>query len=524
MENNWRLVYELVAYLVHDTREVYFAAPEKKSYQSAVIKLIPSGISYEELYLSQNSFNLKLEHDKTYEDKIHLYVKSELFPIDEWFKVANFEDYGEVELGKLLMQSTCKSGVFDETFEVVFCEETPKISFIHSGMLEYSDYEMELSRRLNCELHKKTTKWNPGHRYDTLKESFYFLCTVQSRKDNRNNSYFIKEESRMPIKYLYVNNIKPEDKTISDIFNNRSFGDGPYDIKVADNKVSGVDCGEVLKNDFTANIQDYWDTMFNNSLKDKKVVTETGFEIYKNLFGIFEIFAYQSPLYTKINISEGIKQDLEVIIKSLVYKTILDNWDYSIDNKKSDADNLKELNRLFFYSINDPNFLRSSYYPHLFNELGLKLNDLIAEVYNNWSESSLYTNFDTYYKHLFYQNSRFDYSKNTSTQRINSTNYKLELTTVHDLYSDGELTNVIIELYNDAKKSFGIGVSKFEVINIGTKKSPKEYIHCEITLVDIINYLNKKGDSEIPETLKNEILSHRFFKVIINSDKDGTIK
>jgi hypothetical protein len=522
MEYNWRLVYELVAYLIYETREVYFVAPEKKSYQSAVLKLMPSQVSYEEVYLTQNSFNLKLMYDNSIE-KIDLYVKSDLFSVDDWFRVANFES---LELGNILTQSTCKNGIFDEAFEAAFCEGTPKITFIHNGMLKYPEYEMELSRRLNCELHKKTTKWEPGHRYDTLKESFYFLCSVQSRKDNRNNSYFLTDESSMPVKYLYVNNIKPEDKTISDILNRRSFGVGPYDIKVLDSKTSSVDVGEVLKDDFTNNIQDYWDTIFNNSIQYTKVVSETGFETYKNLLSIFEIFTFQSPLHTEIKISESIKLELELIIKSLVHKIILDNWNNStgLTKDKSAEDNMKEINRLFYYCIDDPNFLRSSYYPHLFDKLGLKLPDLIAEVYNSWSENSLYINFDTYYKYLFYQALRFDPSKNVSTQRINSTNYKLEVTTIEDLYSDKELADIIKKVYNDARQSFGIGVSSFEVINIGTKKSPKEYIHCEITLVDIINYLTRKGESEVPETLKNEILSHKFYKVIINIDKDGVIK
>ena len=84
---------------------------------------------------------------------------------------------------------------------------------------------------------------------------------------------------------------------------------------------------------------------------------------------------------------------------------------------------------------------------------------------------------------------------------------------------DTELTQAILDLTNEAVLSFGAGVSGFKISNMGTKKSPNEYIYVLITLDDLIKAL-----PEMPQTLKDEIIANKFQRIEIEFDKDKVVK
>jgi hypothetical protein len=118
---------------------------------------------------------------------------------------------------------------------------------------------------------------------------------------------------------------------------------------------------------------------------------------------------------------------------------------------------------------------------------------------------------------------RKDTDKNISRQRVKSTKYKLDVITLKDLYGESsELKDTIIECVNEVRTNYGLGASNYELINVGTKKDPLEYIICELTLQDILKL--KKGVSGLSETLKNEIMKRHFVWVQVVFDKDGDIK
>ena len=111
----------------------------------------------------------------------------------------------------------------------------------------------------------------------------------------------------------------------------------------------------------------------------------------------------------------------------------------------------------------------------------------------NWDEQTeIFSNFDSYLKNLDYVKSHCNTAIKNSTQRVSSTNYRLDVIKVKDLYGeDTELTNIIKEIFKSAKNNYGIGVSSFEYFNIGTKKNQKLFIRTEISLKDIIKYCNR---------------------------------
>ena len=71
MNNNWRLVSELNAYVILGTTDIYLAASEKKSYSSAILNLF-MGDEYYEVHLYENNFKIKL-------DGLNVYINSPEF-------------------------------------------------------------------------------------------------------------------------------------------------------------------------------------------------------------------------------------------------------------------------------------------------------------------------------------------------------------------------------------------------------------------------------------------------------------
>jgi hypothetical protein len=224
--------------------------------------------------------------------------------------------------------------------------------------------------------------------------------------------------------------------------------------------------------------------------------------------------------------------EIEDLTLEEMNKVIINFWnsgntraDISIGDKNTEEENLERLKKLFLAEgIIDTNFLKTLYYPGLFNELGIDLNEVGSKALMHIREVRLnQDNFDLYLKYLDYWKNpvRIDKNRYMSKQRIKSTDYKLEVVTIKDLYGDTELTKTLIEMTNNIRNNFGLGATEYSLINIGTKKAPKEYVICKITLSDMIKF--KKGVINMSENLKDEILKNHFVWLQVVFDKDGTI-
>ena len=511
-KNSWRLSSDLIAFFSNDL--VYLCSPEKKSYRSAILKKIYGNTqSPKEVNIENNQFNLKINKD------FRVFIKCGEFPNpNHFYEVKNFSkvsDYSDIpDIGSIISQvNGIDHGVYPDNiiFEAAFSEEKPdEVMFINDSMPEYKEAFQEMKRRLNCSLYKKTKKWIPGHRYDSLSETYYYLGEFLSRRKEPYNSSFIKDPSDMQTVYLVTKDIDDSFGKISDIFKTKIFGNENDNILVLDKLPSCVDSGEVLENDVT-NIQDYWDNLVENSYNKYKNTNKFGLVTFDNQKYIFDIFCYQSVGKLDYNISELTKAKIEDVIK-----TEMTNIKVS---SKSDKSNL--LNE-YTTKIIDGNIDRVNYYTELFNVL--QIDKKIIENIDKLDVDSLLLNLNSYVKYgeihrYFKNNSKVLISK----QRINSTSYKLDVITIDELLSGfDDLKSVVIDIINNARNNYGIGVSQMSDINVGTKKCPKVYTTISMNILDIINYYN--GIDNIPEKVKFEILNKKFWGLELTIDKDRELK
>ena len=523
--DDWRLTPGFTAFVfaVGSERRVYLASRDKKTHKTPVIKLMGDNFAKcDELSIDLNELDLKFGriHREWISDVLGIYVRNpEVFPDDSWYRVMNFD---ESQLPNFFLDLDCNKGEFPgQTFEAVFSETNPEVvSFVCPAMPTYRKYLEEMKRRMNCEFNKKSKKWVPGHRYDTVKETYFYLGHVKSRKTDPNNSEF-KGDSDMVDAYLYVNVLRDSDKSISDILKTRTFGQELEDIKVLYSIPSSVESGEVLADDFGSDIEVYWETMINNTIESCKETLSKEYIGYKDTGKLFDILCYQSPDHLEYP-KEVVDRYRDILVKladdALVRCYNLQRSDKNINVLQGNKleDNVKALERNLYLLTKDGNMSRNAYYPQLFKKLKIDVSAIIRDEMEGWSETRLLVDFDTFKKYEFYFDTRSNDLNITSRQRIHTTTYSTDVTTVKDIFGTGELSEAIINLVDNAKDNFGIGISEYSVYNAGTKKKPNEYVSCVVTLQDIINY----AGPNLSDILKQEIMGKRFTRAIVNIDKD----
>lgn len=530
--SNWRLTSDVVAYIVSSGSgnrpdHIYLAAPEKKSYQTDVLKNIPSGVSYSDTRLDINEFNLKIDKN------LDIYIKSENLPNPEaWYVVKNYVN--RLEVGKYFTQLKSDLGDFgDVLFEASFNEdEHGKIDFVAPGMIEYKECFEELKRRTNCELFKKTKKWVPGHRYDSLKETRYYLGSVMSRfGTNMNKSEF----SDVPtLVHLYVNEYPGDLKSVSEVLKASKFGELPQDVKVMDNFPLMVDAGEVLVDDMGDDFSVYWNSMIQNSIDSTISVGWTGYKKYPRVKENLLPLAFQSSGnldYTR-SVTDEVKFKVKDIFKTSLLDIIVRHWnlskgreDMTIKSDKTLKTNIDNLKRLYFHLFIDGNIMKNIYYPNFYKAvIGEDFDVLVEDVIQGWDESIVTSSFESYLKYSDYVITHYtSQSKISSKQRIKSTNYKLEVVTIQDLLGNTVLGDSLKEIVTDIRDNFGLGAADYYISNVGNRREPKLYENIRITVKEIISWYAKKG-LEMPENLKREIVGNKFWELTVSIDKDGTLK
>lgn len=508
---NWRLVSDLFVYL-SAKKEVYFAPVDNKKVQAVIIKQVES--PYLELKIENEGLNIKLNKD------LSLCVKSDQLPEkEEYYKINNFN---KDSLGEIITQTKNDMGNFlDIEFEAVFSDDFPDVvSFVNNSMSQYKICFEEMKRRMNCELCKKTKKWIPGHRYDTLTNTIYYLGEVKSRKLTLTNSE-LQDGTSMPTAYLYVEEID-QCKKISEVFKTKCFG---KDIRVSFNQVSMVDCGKMLEDDL-GEFQDYWEDLIINTEKGESGLDNCGNPIYNDPKNIFSVISYQSGV-KDLTLSNEIKVIIEKVIKTMMKQTLRNYWNYNtssikLNNKQTIEENTNSLVTLTFTKIKDENILRYLYYKELFTKFNIPIENIAKEIMSNWNENDIFNDFNLYLKFLEYIMIHYSTS-HIIIQRKKTKTYNIkDFIKVSDLYGENELSESIIKLFEKAKSNYGIGISKFECYNIGTKKDPKIYISANIKLNDLVKYFD--GADNMSENLKNIIMKKKFIEVNINVDYDKVLE
>lgn len=536
---NWRLISNLVGFVIPSRRIVYLCDGDKKSNKSVVLSelfRIESNPSYKEINIVNNEFEVKIGIDTENSCSYKIFIKSQDFPEDEWYLLKNFyTNFKDTELSitSILIQVKNTNGLFNEKFEAVFSDSTFEVLFVNPTMKEYKSCFEEFKRRINCEIYKKTRKWIPGHRYDSLEETIYYLGEVKGRnKLDEEDFKFISDNTETPTYYLYTNVIYESDKNISDILSNRVFGTKPEDIKVSKSMKLMVDSGECLVDDFTTDknsedISKYWRGMLDKYISKKKI-DKFGYETYdiETIKDILDVFIYQSPNnqnYTS-QITSDIKLDIEKILEYTIFDVlVLQYWESDTLKylKSSDSDEFigDKGFKLLIDKFKSYNTFKYSFYEYLFNKvLGIDIKTLVVNTVRSWDDSKLKKDFDYYLKYgvnKYYATHYTDISTRKSMQRVDSLNYKSDKVTLKDIYGETEFKNALIEIGNSIISSLGLGCKSFNICNVGTKKSPKEYITFELNIDSILNYYKWS----IPENIKSELMINKFNKLFISVDK-----
>lgn len=529
--NSWRLSSDLVAYFPtgmngNSKKSVYLASPEKKLYKAAVQKNIESS-SFSEIMIDINEFKLKIG------ETLDIYVKHSCFPDPEqYYLVENFHKtvLGFPVIGNIITQVSNNKGDFGDTiFEAVFSESCMgDVYFLTPEMSEYKCAFEEMKRRMNCTLNKKVKKWIPGNRYDTLTTTYYFLGEFKSRKKDELNSDFLGDSEMVSV-YLYSTELDDSKTKISEVFKTGILGKDIY--LHYGNLPSAVDSGKVLENDVD-NIKIYQEDILKNTISEYTKISEYGYLGYSNLKNIFDIFSVQSD--SDLTYQESAIDLASDVIKNTLKETLLLSWDVNVNKTtglfigkdNSTVKNVENLIRKYYQDFKDSNGIRNLYYSKLFTKLGINIESIATEIISDINpEELIKQSLENYlsYGSIYFKSHYIDVSRRISKQRINSTNYKLEVVTMDDLFVGySTLCSDLKTIVENARNSFGIGVKTFVDTNIGTKKSPKIYTTIDVTILDLIKYYG--GIDKVPQTIKNEIIDSKFWELSVLIDKDGELK
>ncbi len=524
MEKKWRCSMGMIAFIpITSPDDLYLSATDTKAEKSTVIREISTS-SYFEVTLEEPVFNLRLVNRK---GTLDVDVKSDSLPDpNKWYTVKNIY---EPTLALLIENLEPKKGYFDDEFNGIFSSDhVGKVSFITPAMDGYIDCLREMERRLNCELKSKTKKIIPGHRYDAMDETYYIVAKVNSRRALPDESEF---NNTCPEVFIYVNYLKDSDKNCSDVLSGRVFGNGVDDLRVMYKAKSLVDCGEALKDD----IEDYniyIPKMIEVAIDQTKTTNTFGYVKYSNLLTVFEPFSYFNGDKDTVPDYSSVADKLKMVTEYSMYDCLLVSWDtkrfiisQSILATNTLEANIQALIKNFLGTgfDEDINIWKIRYFEELFRFIGISLIEIAKNLLYSWNVKDLYVDFDHYLKGFRYLTSHYpDEVLNLRNRSLGSDAPKSKETLEEHYKSSPELVKVIRQLYNKARYGYGMGVSSFKILNVGSKRSPIEYVRCTITLEDILKAIN--GESKAAETLKYELINNKFTQLTLLVDKGADLK
>lgn len=515
---NWRLVSEVIALLVFNGKQkfVYFSGVEKKEYLKSVKKQVDNDcgkgdrIAIKEVRLNPEGCDI------IFKDNVVM-ISSPQFPTGDYYVVNNF-DYSKESLMDFLMYSDITGGKLKKEAEIVLNSTSGLVRLVTPEMPSYVNYKEELIRRTNCEIFKKTSKWIPGHRYDSLDNSYFYLGPVKSHFDSAINSDF-KIKELMKTGHLVVTDCTLGDCTTFSELIKKATKCGK--IELLDKMKPLVDSGEVIT----------LDVDYNSTVKSLvQIIVDSSQELPNKIESIIRVLGYEC-IDSKLTLDEITKTLICNVFRDFIKILLPSYWErpqsdvYKISKTHSVEQNTESLFNLMIAKITSPNVKKFSYISELLKYYCLDIKEIIREELLTWVPEDILKDFDLY---VAYHDKMYEISNTTEVKLRTSASckYKIDRVTLGALITSvdesGILLDTIKTIANKARASFGYGISKYQIENIGTKSSPMVYEYLVITVEDIIEYYKECG-LEIPENLKNDIIFNRFCRVLIHVDKDGEI-
>lgn len=496
MKSDWRLISDVEAWINKEAGHVVFAPfGNKKEKVEYLKRLQDRGVSYAPIVLDSPEFSLKAINDP----KVGFKLSCEI--LGEWYSVENFDTD---TWGGIITQVDIVKGIIQGSYEIVVSDSVGLVSFVNQDMVQYDIFFDEMVRRMSCKVGKKTKKWIPGHRYDSEDGVLYYLGEFKSRKDDPFGTEFLKEGIKAYVAIEHGKKFKKVSEALISM----------PPLRILSKPVSMVDAGQALEADISG-FNDLWQVIIP--------------EFHK---GLPEIVNPSSllPLWTIMSLGESydnIPRDLveDMVKRAFLYTYInqfdIDSYSGNPLSGKTVKENVDPLIKAFIKLTGDFNVLAPLYYPEFFNALGIDLTKIAEETLDLPSPLNYVTrDFDTYinWGKVYFENHEVESKTRVCNLRVKTGSYgdKVSLST---LFGDGPLTRAIIETAQEGIESYGLKVSYYRVVNMGTAKSPKEYIKMRINLMDLV-----KTRPEMPENLKYDIVANRFQSVSIEFDKDGILE
>lgn len=520
---NWRLVSEVLAYIATDSfgyKYIAFSGLEKKEYSKLVLtkfkSVLGSEVTIIEKSISSENFEAIIDENS----RFPVMIKSSKLPGDDFYRLINF-DYSDKSLLSLLGGFNINCSKFVEPIELVISSELGLVRFVQKSMSVYKTYHNELVRRINCEIFKKTTKWIPGHRYDNLDETYYYLGLVSSHTIDSSCSEFTSGELMKDYHLVVTEDISRYsslEEIIKYSIKNKSY-------KLLDKTKLMVDSGDFEGFDKSIYYTDLIDGFINWAIDSGCSKPN-----YNDLSFIMNVLRLESPnkAYT---ITSETKLKLEKYLSDIFkYKIIPSNWErpqhslFRIYESNTLDQNTLSCFSILIRKIEDDNVKKQSYFEGLFKHFKIDIFDIIKTELQSWLPSDILNDFD---KFCEYSGEMYEISKpiDVVLRTSASCKYSLNKVTLSEKLVETTEKALFETIKNIVSKTrsniFGNNV-KYRQENVGTLKSPMIYECFTITLDNILDYYKEEG-LEIPENLKNEIILNKFCRVEISVDKDGEI-
>lgn len=452
-----------------------------------------------------------------------VYIKNN--QLGDWYELRNFYF---PHLSQLILENNIgennqlynDNGDFDVFYPIISSSSQYQevVSFASDNMSKFLDYNSESLRRLNVEIKKKTKKWIPGHRYDSVTETLFYLGKVNTIFDLKSKSTAFEND------YLYeaylvtdspkvakTGNIEDILKTYPLLDPTTTLGEG---IKLLPSIPSEyVDSGEVIKNNVD-NFNDLKPILFENT---KKYYLEHG-ELANQLCVLLQILQMSDEKIQTDDLSKY--QESVISILATAFCSILyESWDIKsnisglssrlIGSFKSTSENISAMIKELLYLIRDGNTQRGTYYPDLFEKgLGIDIKQIAEEVLNLWAPTELTNTVEGILKHKEYLRKRSigTATLTLSTVKLTSNESTQQVRSIKEVYGNDELYQELIDLIRNTinGESTPCNIEDYKLTN---NKLYKVYV----TIDDIINYEN----NELSQALKDDIVKHQFCSLIL---------
>lgn len=521
MRNIWSITESLFVYYSYDGERVFLANPTAKKYYGPVKKIAES--IKDPVIIKNDGLQLKF-----CDEKIKILLSG------NWFVLGNA--YTE-DIISQLSSATINNGLASNVsfgFSSIYPNKVIPI-FYNSDL--YKEAEKEFIRKTNLSLYSKATKYIPGHKYDCENGTYVFLGEVVSHKvDTYNSTQYTTSLDTTRKLYAFINDIQ-DNYSYSDIMLNYNVSElikYPEEIKektifLINKKSTLVDLGQTIN--ISGNFEDYWETRINNFVSKNKEVYSYGSSQYhyKDVDNLIKLFTISTDLVPKVSDESKklIKKIVETEYRYYLYKyydTEVQTMNKNITKEQKKATQSSNLVNNFVASgIRDSkNYYDKQYYISLFKKLfDIDLEKLASSSIDSYKlETISCDDFQDLIENFGYLEFRFpgNYIKEIDFVYTNEKKRSFKTFLKDDAYR-----NLIQTIYTEAIKNNGSELKDFDVINVGTVKSPRLEYNFSITLEDIMNHYKVSTIYDIPDSIKNDLVKNKIYKIFIRTRDDINI-